>query len=131
MKLFLSLIMIPLLLVGCATARDSMILGASMGAATGSGVGNLSTEHSAQGTAIGALIGAGLGAAFGYLGHKAYQQKEGLRQAMSQGSEKPKDPKLTQPRYRSIWVPDKIEGDRYIEGHRAFIIEETGKWTTD
>ncbi len=131
MKLLLSLIMIPLLLGGCATTRDSMILGASMGAAAGGGVGNLSTEHSAQGTAIGALIGAGLGAAFGYLGHKDYEQKEGLKQAMSKGSEKPKNPRLTEPRYRSIWVPDKIEGDRYIEGHRTFIIEETGKWITD
>ena len=131
MKLIVPLIMIPLLLVGCATARDSMILGASMGAAAGGGVGNLSTEHSPQGTAIGALIGAGLGAAFGYLGHKDYQQKEGLRQTMTNGTEKPKNPRVTEPRYRSIWVPDKIEGDRYIQGHRVFILEDTGKWTTD
>ena len=131
MKLLVSLIIIPFLFVGCATARDSMLLGASMGAAAGGSMGNVSTEHSPKGTAIGALIGAALGAAFGYLGHKDYQQKEGLRQAMSNGTEKPKDPKISEPRYRSIWVPDKIEGDRYIQGHRIFIIEDTGKWTTN
>ena len=42
--------------------------------------------------------------------------------------ERPLPPKLTQARYRTIWVPDKIEGDRYIEGHRVHIIEEAGRW---
>lgn len=37
-------------------------------------------------------------------------------------------PKLTTPKYRTIWVPDKIDGDRYEEGHRVHIIEEAGRW---
>jgi hypothetical protein len=108
-----------------------MLLGAGIGAASGGTIGNLSTDHSAQGTAIGALVGAGLGAAFGYLEHKKHQQKDRLPEAMEHGTQKPKQPRLTAPRYRSLWIPDKIEGDRYIEGHRVFIIEDPGKWTTD
>lgn len=127
----LSILFVPLLLTGCATMQDSMILGASMGVVSGGSMGNLSTNHSQRGTAIGALVGAGLGAAFGYLAHKDNQQKEAMRQAMMNGTEHAKNPRLTEPRYRSIWVPDKIEGDRYIQGHRVFIIEESGKWTTD
>ena len=131
MKLFVSLFMIPLFLIGCATARDSMILGISMGAAAGGGMGNLSTAHSAQGTAIGALIGAGIGAAFGYLGHKEFLLKRQPPHTVSNGTDNPKTPRVTEPRYRSIWVPDKIEGERYIQGHRVFILEDTGKWTID
>ena len=40
-------------------------------------------------------------------------------------------PKLSQAKYRTIWVPDKIEGDRFIEGHRVHIIEEAGRWLSE
>ena len=40
-------------------------------------------------------------------------------------------PKLSTPRYQTIWVPDKIEGTRYIEGHRIHIIEEAGRWISE
>ncbi len=40
-------------------------------------------------------------------------------------------PKLRQAKYKTIWVPDKIEGDRFIEGHRVHIIEEAGRWMSE
>jgi len=40
-------------------------------------------------------------------------------------------PKLSQAKYKTIWVPDKIEGDRFIEGHRVHIIEEAGRWMSE
>lgn len=40
-------------------------------------------------------------------------------------------PKLSQAKYKTIWVPDKIEGDRFIEGHRVHIIEEGGRWLSE
>ena len=49
----------------------------------------------------------------------------------SGSNEKSAPPKLSQARYRTIWVPDKIEGDRYIEGHRVHIIEEAGRWMSE
>jgi len=120
-----------LLLSGCASTRDSILLGAGMGAIAGGSVANLATNHSREGTGIGAITGASFGALLGYLGHKENERKDRAIGAATRSSEKPKAPRLTAPSYRSIWVPDKIEGDRYIEGHRVFIIEESGKWTND
>ena len=128
-KILINLFILPMLLGGCATMKDSMLMGASMGAATGGAVGNVSSQHSAKGTAIGALVGAGLGAAFGYLGHKDKVAKERKLHLLQKTTKYPKPPRLSDPKYRSLWVPDKIEGDRYIEGHRVYIIEESGKWT--
>jgi hypothetical protein len=42
-----------------------------------------------------------------------------------------RSPKLSQAKYKTIWVPDKIEGDRFIEGHRVHIIEEAGRWLSE
>ena len=42
-----------------------------------------------------------------------------------------KYPFLTRPEVRTIWVPDAIEGNRYIEGHRVFIIEKGTSWSKD
>jgi len=40
-------------------------------------------------------------------------------------------PSLTKPKLRSMWVPDQIEGNKYIEGHYIYIIEDPGSWTKD
>lgn len=127
-----AIVMIGLtLLPGCASLRDSVLLGAGVGAAAGGSAGALATEQNPQGAALGAVVGAGLGALIGYFGHRDHEKKESLRLSNAKGFEMPKTPKLTQPRYRSIWIPDKIEGDRFIEGHRVFVIEEQGKWMTE
>lgn len=53
------------------------------------------------------------------------------------GSEKDKTkdeekyPFLTRPEVRTIWVPDAIEGNRYIEKHRVFIIDKNTSWSKD
>lgn len=129
--IYTHLILSTLLASGCASMRDSLILGGAVGTAAGAGVGNLASEHTTKGTIIGAVVGAGLGTAFGYLGHKGRKDKERLAQPLATGLETKKTPKLTTPRYRSVWVPDKIEGEQYIEGHRIFIIDDPGKWTTE
>lgn len=40
-----------------------------------------------------------------------------------------KSPSLTAPKVNKIWVPDKIEGDKYIEGHYMWILEKTTSWS--
>ena len=57
------------------------------------------------------------------------EAKERLARAMERTHETPQEPKLTRPKYRQVWVPAKIEGNRYIEGHRLYIIEDPGQWT--
>ena len=49
----------------------------------------------------------------------------------SQTNDNKQTPKLSQAKYKTIWVPDKIEGDRFIEGHRVHIIEEAGRWMSE
>lgn len=37
--------------------------------------------------------------------------------------------KLTSPKVRKVWVPEKIEGDKYIEGHWMWVLERTTTWS--
>lgn len=39
------------------------------------------------------------------------------------------DPKLTAPKVRKVWIADKIESDKYIEGHWIWILESTTTWS--
>lgn len=40
-----------------------------------------------------------------------------------------KSPSLTAPKVRKVWVPEKIEGDKYIEGHYMWVLEKTTSWS--
>lgn len=40
-----------------------------------------------------------------------------------------KSPALTAPKVRKVWVPEKIEGDKFIEGHYMWILEKTTSWS--
>jgi hypothetical protein len=63
------------------------------------------------------------------IGYQAHRDKEkGTKLDPTLGDFKSVYPELTQPKLRSIWVPDKIEGNRYIKGHTIYIIEEQETW---
>lgn len=36
-----------------------------------------------------------------------------------------KSPALTTPKVRKVWVPEKIDNDKYIEGHGLWVLERT------
>lgn len=40
-----------------------------------------------------------------------------------------KAPALTSPKVRKVWVPEKIEGDKFIEGHWMWVLERTTTWS--
>lgn len=40
-----------------------------------------------------------------------------------------KSPALTTPKVRKVWVPEKIEGDKYIEGHWMWVLERGTTWS--
>jgi hypothetical protein len=40
-----------------------------------------------------------------------------------------KAPFLTSPKVRKVWVPEKIEGDKFIEGHWMWVLERTSSWS--
>lgn len=112
-------------LTGCATMRDSLLLGGAMGATAGGVVGHASGQD-AKSTAIGAAIGAATGTLFGYLGHKEEKRKEQERQAQVNALKggKPKLPSVSTPEVRAIWVPDKIENDQFVSGHYIYVIDK-------
>lgn len=37
-------------------------------------------------------------------------------------------PVLGDPEVRRVWVPEKIEGDQYIDGHYIYIINKPATW---
>lgn len=116
------------LLNACATAPRSSTLGAAIGGAAGGLIGQ-SQSQNFQGTATGTAVGAGVGAIIGYLIHKDKETKEPKTE--SSRSEAEEFPALTKPKLRAIWVPDKIEGNKYIRGHYIYLIEDAGSWTKD
>ncbi len=40
-----------------------------------------------------------------------------------------KTPFLTAPKVRKVWIPEKIENDKFIEGHYMWILEKTSSWS--
>lgn len=48
---------------------------------------------------------------------------------ISNTKDKNKSPMLTNPKVRKVWIPEKIEGDKYIEGHYMWILEKTTIWS--
>lgn len=125
MKLYTIILTVTAFLTGCATMRDSLLLGGAMGATAGGVVGNASGQD-AKSTAIGAVIGAATGTLFGYLGHKEEKRKEQDRQAQLNALKggKPKYPSVSTPEVRAVWVPDKIENDQFISGHFIYVIDK-------
>jgi hypothetical protein len=114
-------------LTGCASMGNSMLLGGSIGAASGAGVGAVAFGN-AKGTIITAASGAAVGTFLGWLLRK--KDDKALQVADPSGTLKPGDlPFLTRPDVRKVWVPDAIEGNKYIQGHNIFLIERGSVWS--
>ncbi len=55
-----------------------------------------------------------------------------LKQTDPSDSKKSKEsegPKLLSPKVRRVWVPAKIEGDKYFDGHYMYVIEKQTTWS--
>ncbi len=113
----------------CASAPRSILFGAGSGAAIAGGTGLL-ISHNATGTAIGAATGAVTGGLIGFLLHGA-KEKDTQGKSGQDMSDADKYPFLTRPEVRTIWIPDTVEGNRYIERHRVFVIEKNSSWSKD
>lgn len=122
------ILILTLALSGCATMRDSVLLGAGTMGAVGAGIGTAAGNNVG-----GALLGLGIGAVFGgtmgYLSHKEKEEKEKMAKSGIKQSEDSKVPSLTSPEVRRVWVPEKIEGGKFIEGHYMYVIERNSVWS--
>lgn len=122
------ILILTLLLSGCATMKDSILLGAGTMGAIGTGVG------AAAGNNVGsALLGLGIGAVFGgTMGFMAFQDKEDKAKQVKSGKKQNEDskvPSLTSPEVRRVWVPERVDGQKFIEGHYMYVIERNSVWS--
>ena len=127
MKLLIPILTFTLI-TACATQKKSMLLGAGIGAGVGTGVASHRKGATSQQRATGAVIGALLGGLIGYHSKKSKKESDTLSDAKAPTLEE-KAPFLTRPKVRMYWVPDKITGDKYIEGHRTWVIEKSSTWS--
>lgn len=117
-----------LALSGCASMERSVLLGAAAGGAMGTGVG-LGVEKSAGSALIGLGIGAIVGGVMGFGAHSAEENKRAQWLTPAASKEfKDKVPGMSTPEVRRVWVPEKIEGNKYIEGHYIYVIDRGAVW---
>lgn len=124
----LAIICTTALLTSCASMEKSTVLGAVIGGTVGGLIANSANDHRGDSTAIGAAVGAGLGGLIGYSAYKDKEKKE-QQKTLQQNPFDSKTPSLTAPKVRRVWVPAKIEGERYIDGHYMYVIEKTSAWS--
>lgn len=126
----LILITMTLILSACASMERSTLLGATIGGTAGGLIGNSAGRDGKrdQATAIGVVVGAGLGGLIGYSAYKEKKKKE-QQEALKNNPFDANTPSLTAPKVRRIWVPARIEGDKYIDGHYMYVIERTSAWS--
>jgi len=128
-KRIVSLIIVSLYLCSCSTLKDSLLLGGGIGATAGGVAGNFIGSNNGNPT-TGTIVGAGSGLLLGALiGYSAYKsgQKPPPNTTSSPNSDS-KTPSLSSPVVRKIWVPSKIENNKFIEGHFEFVIERQSVW---
>ena len=121
-------------MVGCASAPLYIGTGAMAGAAIGGVTGYYASGQRSKETAIGTAIGTASGGLLGYLIYYLVKKKTDsskLAEPVGPPLDPAQVPQVTKPDVGTMWVPPKIEGDRYIEGHRVFILERKSEWTKE
>lgn len=64
-------------------------------------------------------------------GCATFKNKPKDTQSKEEIKEEDKLPFLTRPEVKTLWIPDSIEGNRYIEGHRVFVIDKNSSWSKE
>jgi len=116
------------LLASCASIERSTLLGAAAAGALGTGIG-LAVEKTPGSALIGLGIGALVGGAMGFAAHKGQEAKRGqFINPLLTKDFKDKVPPLSTPEVRRVWIPAKVEGNKYVEGHFIFVIDRQAVW---
>jgi len=121
-------IVITLFQLGCATNSKSLFLGGVIGAGAGVVISN--QKGSSKNAAVGALIGAGIGSLIGVSAYKEKLKKMGTKSPDLKGI-KNFSPFLIRPKVRMYWVPDNVQGNKFIEKHRVWVIKNPSSWSKD
>ena len=127
-------VILALAVSGCSTLKESTLLGVGVGSIVGAGVGTAAGSprgNEKHGAMTGAAVGAALGGLMGFLEHKERAKKESLKIGSGHGASNADAPFLTKPKVQRVWVPEKVEGDKYISGHWIYVIERPSVWSKD
>lgn len=129
-------------MVGCATMKQSLIVGASSGAATGAMAGStIADKNKGQASLQGALIGGAIGGIASYFIHGHLDKRDDrVRRETLFNLEKfnvstpasfsgaSGGPGVAAPRVEMQWVDTQVQGKKLIEGHRVWIMTEDAQW---
>lgn len=122
---------------GCSTANKSMGFGGLIGAGTGAVLGGIADpgkdgEYRTRNVIVGTYLGGVAGMVTGSLIHKEMdeQKKEAFLKgkATSPPQQSGVVPSLTQAKVRTEWIESRTSGNRFIEGHFEYVIEEPSRW---
>ncbi len=129
-KYICTLIIGAVLTTGCASMKDSILLGAGVAGGIGTGIGIAASDGSTGGTLLGAGIGILTGAAFGYLSYQDKIDKQNIAKALSKKSiAKEEFPTLRAPEATCVRIGESIEGNKYIGPHVSCEIEKPAVWS--
>ena len=133
----LAALILAFFVTGCATSGKSVGLGAGLGAGVGAIAGGLADpgkdgQYRTRNVLIGAALGGMAGAIAGNEIHKSVedQKKEAFLKGRSSSPSASTGvmPSLTQPKVRTEWIESHAVGNRFVDGHFEYIIEESSHW---
>lgn len=122
---------------GCATANKSTGLGGMIGAGTGAMLGGIvdpgkDGEYRTRNVIVGAALGGMAGMVTGSVIHKEMDEQKKEAFMKGRASSPPPQagvmPSLTQARVRTEWIESRVSGNRFVEGHFEYVIEEPSRW---
>lgn len=126
-------------LVSCSSVKKSVGIGAGSGAAIGYGV---ASSASAGSILTGTLAGAGVGGIVAYFIHKALEDRDAKTRRNTIFNLEKYDvskpsrsrnggPMISKPVVDSFWVDEQIQGNKLIEAHRVWVIEENSRFVPE
>tara|TARA_B110001454_G_scaffold219192_1_gene251125 strand:- start:11831 stop:12256 length:426 start_codon:yes stop_codon:yes gene_type:complete len=129
--------------MGCATMKESLLLGTGIGAISGAVLNSQIDRDNDNAKNNGAMIGAVVGLATSYFIHGSLEDRDNRvrqetllnldrfnvsRPSIASGEDDPSDYFVTQPRVETQCFDSDVRGNKLIEAHCESVIVERPEW---
>jgi len=121
------LLTLTLTLGACASKQSSILTGAAIGGATGTVLGH-QQKGNEKARIVGGASGMMVGGLIGYLYNRQAKERRSKKQNVK-ADLKSIAPNLTRSKVSMYWEPDKIDGNKFVEKHRVWVLESGPHWT--